>query len=257
MKTRNKSVNVAAKNRTRAAVQKPMPSLPKFPSEVQLKTLHYGSGLFSRIWNWFRERQAARATSKRLHVAASVSLGEKRFIAVIQVDGQQFLVGGGATNVALLAQVAANEPLNSVLENAMSAPKEEPARRVRRRVATPLPEKFSGYASRGKASPKTVVAERKRPTKRAEPHMTTPLAKQLKANDSFSRVLHETIADPKKRTVKRVTPQPSTPLAEQLRADDFLDALPEDTVDISKKPPVRALSLQATTPQTEQLRERA
>jgi flagellar biogenesis protein FliO len=220
-------------------------------------TLQNRSGLLSRLWNWFRERQAARSNSKRLQVAASVSLGEKRFIAVIQVDGQQFLVGGGATNVALLASVAANEPLNSVLENAMSAPAQQPARRARPRVATPLPEKLSGYGSLGKASQKTVVAQKKRPTKRVEPRVTTPLAKHLKANDSFSKVLHETIADPKKRTVKRVTPQVATPLAEQLRADDFLDGLPEDTVDISKKPPVRALSLQSTMSQAEQLRERA
>ena len=38
-------------------------------------------------------------------MAATVSLGEKRFVAVIQIDGLQFLIGGGASNVALLAQL--------------------------------------------------------------------------------------------------------------------------------------------------------
>jgi flagellar biogenesis protein FliO len=58
---------------------------------------------------WIKIQRTSRSDAKRLHVAESVSLGEKRFIAVVQVDGMQFLIGGSSTNVALLAQL--NKPL--------------------------------------------------------------------------------------------------------------------------------------------------
>jgi flagellar biogenesis protein FliO len=42
-----------------------------------------------------------------MRLIESISLGEKRFIGVIQVDGCEFLVGGGADSVAVLAQLGA------------------------------------------------------------------------------------------------------------------------------------------------------
>jgi hypothetical protein len=127
MKTRNATALVAAQSPSSATAQKPTPSLLVFPGGVPLKTLQNASGLLSRAWNWLRERQAARLSSKRLQVAASIELGEKRFIAVIRVDGQQFLVGGGATNVALLAQLQDDDSFGNILEDSMSAPKNQPA----------------------------------------------------------------------------------------------------------------------------------
>jgi hypothetical protein len=46
-----------------------------------------------------------RRVNKRLQVQESVSLGEKRFVAIVQVDGQQFLLGGAPNSVSLLAQL--------------------------------------------------------------------------------------------------------------------------------------------------------
>ena len=43
---------------------------------------------------------------RRLRVSETISLGEKRFLSIVEVDGQDFLIGGGATGVALLAHVA-------------------------------------------------------------------------------------------------------------------------------------------------------
>jgi flagellar biogenesis protein FliO len=64
-------------------------------------------------------------------VAASVSLGDKRFIAVVQVDGLQFLIGGGATNVALLAQLKGKESFEDLLKETLSVQGKEPdVRRV-------------------------------------------------------------------------------------------------------------------------------
>ena len=77
-------------------------------------------GLLTRGINWIRARQAGRTSNRRLHVAASVSLGDKRFIAVVQVDGLQFLIGGGATNIALLAQLQGNESFEDMLKATLS-----------------------------------------------------------------------------------------------------------------------------------------
>jgi len=93
------------------------------PAEVaSLKLLQSAVGLLTRGLNWIRARQAARNSTRRLQVAASVSLGDKRFVAVIQVDGLQFLVGGGATNVALLAQLSEKESFGNLLKETMTVP---------------------------------------------------------------------------------------------------------------------------------------
>ncbi|MGD0098677.1 MAG: flagellar biosynthetic protein FliO [Terracidiphilus sp.] len=136
------------------ASQSPMPnaaeglgsSLLVFPGGTSLKSLQNASGLLSRAWNWFRERQATRSNSRRLQVAASISLGEKRFIAVVTVDGQQFLVGGGASNVALLAALQDNESFGDLLQESMTSSKLQPARRVRQYIAKPAAERKGAQA---------------------------------------------------------------------------------------------------------------
>jgi flagellar biogenesis protein FliO len=42
---------------------------------------------------------------RRLRLCESLSLGEKRFVAVIQYEGQQFLIGGGSSSLNLLARL--------------------------------------------------------------------------------------------------------------------------------------------------------
>src|ERR1700761_2021500 len=63
-----------------------------------------------RAWKWLtRHSQGvlARGASRRLKVAETVSLGEKRFVSILQVDGEQFLVGGSTSNIVLLAKLEA------------------------------------------------------------------------------------------------------------------------------------------------------
>jgi hypothetical protein len=98
----------------------------------------------SRSWKYLRTQQVAHASSKRLQVAETVSLGEKRFVAVIQVDGREFLVGGGATNVALLAQLDARQSFDSLLAETVTVPKKRPARRTKKPIATPTAEQVGG-----------------------------------------------------------------------------------------------------------------
>lgn len=46
-----------------------------------------------------------RGGTRRLKVAETVSLGEKRFVSIVQVDGEQFLLGGSPSNIVLLAKL--------------------------------------------------------------------------------------------------------------------------------------------------------
>ncbi len=84
------------------------------PSITQAQVrLAQARALFEAIlagWNWLAAKRSSQVASKRLRVLETVSLGEKRFAAVLRVDGAQFLVGGGANNVSLLASLEGSAP---------------------------------------------------------------------------------------------------------------------------------------------------
>lgn len=66
-------------------------------------------GLLKRVISWLN---GGYATPKRLRVLETVALGDKRLLAVIQADGQRFLVGGGPSGVSLLTALdQAQKPL--------------------------------------------------------------------------------------------------------------------------------------------------
>jgi flagellar biogenesis protein FliO len=48
-----------------------------------------------------------RRTVRRLRLSETLSLGEKRFLAVVQFQQQEFLVGGTGNSIALLAKLDA------------------------------------------------------------------------------------------------------------------------------------------------------
>lgn len=74
------------------------------------------TGLLSQLWIWIQAKKMARSQPRRLQVVETVSLGEKRFVAVVQVDSLQFLIGGGPTAVSLLAQLNGAESFGEVLK---------------------------------------------------------------------------------------------------------------------------------------------
>jgi len=63
------------------------------------------TGLLSRALLWLQTRSQAVRGPRRLQLCATMALGEKRFVSIIECDGQQFLIGGGSGNVSLLAQL--------------------------------------------------------------------------------------------------------------------------------------------------------
>lgn len=81
-----------------------------------MNSLQHSRGLLSLAWRWIQTLSVARKSQKRLQVCETASLGEKRFIAVIKVDGRDFLIGGGAANVSLLASLGESDASTSEVE---------------------------------------------------------------------------------------------------------------------------------------------
>jgi hypothetical protein len=64
------------------------------------------SDALTRAWTFLHARYKI-STTKRLHVSETISLGEKRFVAIVNVEGREFLIGGGVSGMSLLAQLGA------------------------------------------------------------------------------------------------------------------------------------------------------
>jgi hypothetical protein len=70
----------------------------------------FTTGPLGSAWTWLKRNYVTSAT-RRMRVAETVSLGEKRFVAILHVDGYEFLIGGGTSGISLLAQM--EKPLHS------------------------------------------------------------------------------------------------------------------------------------------------
>jgi len=57
------------------------------------------------VFKWILQRARAQQARKNLRVCETVSLGEKRFVAVVQVDEERFLIGGSSSAVSLLTRL--------------------------------------------------------------------------------------------------------------------------------------------------------
>jgi flagellar biogenesis protein FliO len=60
------------------------------------------------VGRWIQSQSKSmmtRQASKRMRVTEIHSLGEKRFVSILEVDGQQFLLGGTASSLILLAKL--------------------------------------------------------------------------------------------------------------------------------------------------------
>ena len=71
--------------------------------------------ILSKLWLWTRSRVKIQPRKKRLKVSETVSLGEKRFIAVVQVDGSEFLVGGAPNALSVLAHLETSKTFPEIL----------------------------------------------------------------------------------------------------------------------------------------------
>lgn len=68
----------------------------------------FSQTLLVRTWSalkWIVLRVKVQQARKNLRVCETVSLGEKRFVAVVQVDEERFLIGGSSGAVSLLTRL--------------------------------------------------------------------------------------------------------------------------------------------------------
>jgi flagellar biogenesis protein FliO len=82
--------------------------------------------LLVTAWYGARRFQQSRTAAKRMRLEETISLGPKRFIALVRVDGHQLLIGGGAQEVALLANLGQAEPFGPVLQKTSLAAARKP-----------------------------------------------------------------------------------------------------------------------------------
>jgi flagellar biogenesis protein FliO len=85
----------------------PSPELPALPTAFPWRrTALAALATARRAWvlasPWVRRFAPGAAGQRKLRVVETVSLGDKRFAAVLDVDGKRFLIGGGAGTVSLL-----------------------------------------------------------------------------------------------------------------------------------------------------------
>lgn len=72
-----------------------------------------GGGVLQTIWKTIRSKYMT-AGAKRLRVGEITSLGEKRFVALISVEGREFLIGGGTAGVSLLTPLDSEHQPNAI-----------------------------------------------------------------------------------------------------------------------------------------------
>jgi flagellar biogenesis protein FliO len=173
---------------------------PVLAAEASLSTLRSHTGLLSRAWGWLQARQVARSSNRRLRVAETVSLGEKRFVAVVQVDGRHFLLAGGPTNIALLAQLDANDAFEDVLKKTLTSPGKQVAKR-KRPANFAMQTQVKRTNSLEDLGQKTATVRSKQPAKRAskqnafrQGQTSAPPMPHLNGTENFGDVLRKTMS---------------------------------------------------------------
>jgi hypothetical protein len=73
------------------------------------------SGSLSRAFSWLKSNRAF-GSEKQMRVLETVSLGEKRFVSILQVDGRKFLIGGSASSVSLLTGLEPTQSSSDVIK---------------------------------------------------------------------------------------------------------------------------------------------
>jgi flagellar biogenesis protein FliO len=63
-----------------------------------------GAVAVKTLWQWVRCAVKPRK-ARRLRLCETLPLGERRFLAVIEFDRQEFLVGGAGNSLTLLARL--------------------------------------------------------------------------------------------------------------------------------------------------------
>jgi flagellar biogenesis protein FliO len=174
---------------------------PVLAPEASLSTPRSHAGLLSRAWGWLQALSGARSSTRRLRVAETVSLGEKRFVAVVQVDGRHFLLAGGPTNIVLLAQLDAKDAFEDVLKNTLTDPGRKQVARRKRPANSSMQAQPNRTKSLADLPQKTTTARSQQPAKRTSKQNATgqgpasaPPIMHLNGTGNFGDVLQQTMS---------------------------------------------------------------
>jgi flagellar biogenesis protein FliO len=93
---------------------------PSQPAGLQVFARQLVAGI-----TWILQKIKVQPVRKTLRLCENLSLGEKRFVAVIQVESERFLIGGAAGSVSLLTRLQETPNFSESLQTKL---KEEAAR---------------------------------------------------------------------------------------------------------------------------------
>ncbi len=111
------------------------PGEPTTPDRTSTSDRAFGHGsaptalriwqlLSAACWRLWAGIEARRAGQRRrsLRVLETVGMGEKRFVAIVQVEEARFLIGGGSGGVSLLARLDTEREFAAILDEQAAAP---------------------------------------------------------------------------------------------------------------------------------------
>ena len=75
-------------------------AVPTVPSPTLFRALL--NGVLS-AWRWIDRKRTQQSALRRLRISETISLGDKRFVSILEVNGAQYLIGGAANQISLLA----------------------------------------------------------------------------------------------------------------------------------------------------------
>jgi hypothetical protein len=81
----------------------------------RIKEERRSSSVLLRAFSWLKSKRAFGA-EKQMRVSETLALGEKRFVAVLLVDGRKFLIGGGSSGVSLLTSLENSQGFAEALQ---------------------------------------------------------------------------------------------------------------------------------------------
>jgi flagellar biogenesis protein FliO len=82
------------------------------PGTLLERILRWIAAAFRRVTGTLKVQRNAKA----MRLCETVSLGEKRFLAIVQVDEERILIGGSASSIALLTRLPEKAQFSAVLE---------------------------------------------------------------------------------------------------------------------------------------------
>lgn len=81
------------------------------PCPLRARIFRWAVASFRRVaGTWKAQRHA-----KAMRLCETISLGDKRFLAIVQVDEERILIGGSASTVALLTRLPETKAFSTVL----------------------------------------------------------------------------------------------------------------------------------------------